>query len=179
MSKNVLPVFSSRSSIVSSITFKSLIHFEFIFTYGVGEFSNFIFWNVAVQISPGPLIEEAIFLPLYLLASLVIDWLTISAWIHFWTVFFSIDWCVFFCASTILSCGLAGKESACNAGDPGLILGWEDFPGEGIGNPLQYSCLVNPMDRWAQWATVHGVTRVWCNLATKPIYCLDYCSFEV
>ena len=128
MSKNILPMFSSRSSIVSSLTFKSLIHFEFIFTYGVGEFSNFIFFNVAVQISPGPLIEEAVFLPLYLLASLVIDWLTISAWVYFWTVFFSIDWCVFFCASTILSCGLVGKESACNTGDPGLIPGLRRFP---------------------------------------------------
>ena len=37
-------------------------------------------------------------------------------------------------------------------------LGWED-PGEGNGNPLQYSCLVNPMDRGAWWATVHRVTE--------------------
>ena len=39
-------------------------------------------------------------------------------------------------------------------------LGREDSPGEGNGNPLQYSCLGNPMDRGAWWATVHGVTRV-------------------
>ena len=38
-------------------------------------------------------------------------------------------------------------------------LGWEDFPGEGNGNPLQYSCLENPMDRGAWWATVHGVAE--------------------
>ena len=38
-------------------------------------------------------------------------------------------------------------------------LGWEDSPGEGNGNPLQYSCLENPMDRGAWWATVHGVTK--------------------
>ena len=52
---------------------------------------------------------------------------------------------------------LSGKESACNAGDAGLIpeLGRS---GEGNGNPLQYSCLGNPMDRWAQQAAVHGVT---------------------
>ena len=73
MSKSVLPVFSSRSSIVSSLTFKSLIHFEFIFAYGVGEFSSFILLHVAVPISPGPLIEESVFSPLCLLASLVID----------------------------------------------------------------------------------------------------------
>ena len=43
--------------------------------------------------------------------------------------------------------GSAGKVSACNAGDPGLIPGQEDSPGEGNGNPLQYSCLENSMDR--------------------------------
>ena len=43
------------------------------------------------------------------------------------------------------------KESACNAGDPSS-LGWEDSPGEENGNPLQYSCLENPMDRGAWWA---------------------------
>ena len=41
-------------------------------------------------------------------------------------------------------------------------------PGEGNGNPLQYSCLENPMDREAWQATVHGVTRVGHDLATKP-----------
>ena len=41
-------------------------------------------------------------------------------------------------------------------------------PGEGNGNPLQYSCLENPMDRGAWRATVHGVARVGHNLATKP-----------
>ena len=52
-----------------------------------------------------------------------------------------------------------GKASACNAGDPGSISGWERSPGEGNGNPLQYSCLGNSMDRGAWWATVHGVTK--------------------
>ena len=55
--------------------------------------------------------------------------------------------------------GSAGKESACNAGDLGLIPGLRRPPGEGNGNPLQYSCLENPMDRGAWWATVHGVTK--------------------
>ena len=44
-------------------------------------------------------------------------------------------------------------------------LGWEDFPGEGNGNPLQYSCLENPMDRGAWWATVHRVTKSWTRLS--------------
>ena len=53
----------------------------------------------------------------------------------------------------------AGKESASNAGDLGLIPGLERSPGEGNGNPLQYSCLENAMDRGALQATVHGVTK--------------------
>ena len=56
-----------------------------------------------------------------------------------------------------------------DTGDPGLIpsqLGRS--PGEGKGNPLQYSCLGNPMDRGAWWATVHGVARVGHDLETKP-----------
>ena len=60
-----------------------------------------------------------------------------------------------------------GKESACNAGDPGSIPGSERSPGEGNGNPLQYSLLENPMDRVAWQATVHGVARVGHDLATR------------
>ena len=55
--------------------------------------------------------------------------------------------------------GSAGKESACNVGDLGSIPGLGRSPGEGNGNPLQCSCLGNPMDREAWWATVHGVTK--------------------
>ena len=60
------------------------------------------------------------------------------------------------------------KESACNAGDPGSIPGSGRSPGEGNGNPLQYSCLGNPRDREAWQATLHGVTRVRQDLATEP-----------
>ena len=55
--------------------------------------------------------------------------------------------------------GSEDKASACNAGDLGSIPGLGRSPGEGIGNPLQYSCLENPMDRGAWWATVHGVAK--------------------
>ena len=55
--------------------------------------------------------------------------------------------------------GSEGKVSACNAGDPGSIPGLGRSPGEKKGNPLQYSCLENPMDRGAWRATVHGVTK--------------------
>ena len=59
--------------------------------------------------------------------------------------------------------GSNGKESACNAGDLGSIPGSGISPGERNGNPLQYSCLENSMDREAWWVTVHGVakSRTW------------------
>ena len=51
------------------------------------------------------------------------------------------------------------QVSACSAGDLGSIPGSVRSPGEGNGNPLQYSCLENPMDRGAWRATVHGVAK--------------------
>ena len=61
--------------------------------------------------------------------------------------------------------GSEGKESACNVGDPGSIPGLGISPGGGHGNPLQYSCLENSMDRGAGWVTVHGVTKSWTQLS--------------
>ena len=55
--------------------------------------------------------------------------------------------------------GSEGKPSACNAGDLDSIPGSGRSPGEGNGNPLQYSCLENPMDGGAWWATVCGVAK--------------------
>ena len=55
--------------------------------------------------------------------------------------------------------GSGGKESACSAGDPGLVPGLGRSPGEGNGHPLQCSCLGNPTDRGAFRATVHGVAK--------------------
>ena len=80
-----------------------------------------------------------------------------------------------------LLCGSDGRESACNAGDPGSIPGSGRSSGEENGNPLQYSCLENPMDRgawWAAvmenpmdrgawWAAVNGVAKVRQDLAAK------------
>ena len=57
------------------------------------------------------------------------------------------------------------KASACNVGDPGSIPGLGRSSGEGNGNPLQYSCLENPMDGGAWWATVHGVAKSWTRLS--------------
>ena len=66
-------------------------------------------------------------------------------------------------SSTIFICEVlgsaSGKESACNAGDPGSIPETGRSPGEGNGNPLQYSCLENSMDGGAWEAAVHGVAK--------------------
>ena len=61
--------------------------------------------------------------------------------------------------------GSDGKASVCNAGDPGSIPGLGRSPGKGNGSPLQYSCLENPMDGGAWWATVHGITKSWTRLS--------------
>ena len=64
--------------------------------------------------------------------------------------------------SVLLNLGFpGGKESTCQAGEVGSILGSGRSLGEGNGNPLQYSCLGNPMDRGAWRATVHGITKNW------------------
>ena len=57
------------------------------------------------------------------------------------------------------------KAPACNAGDLGLIPVSGRSPGEGNGNPLQYSCLENRMNQGAWWATVHGVAKSWTRLS--------------
>ena len=61
--------------------------------------------------------------------------------------------------------GSDSKESACNAGDPGLIPGSGRSPGEGNGNPFQYSFLENFMDTGAWWVIVHGVAKSWTRLS--------------
>ena len=58
-----------------------------------------------------------------------------------------------------------GKESTCNAGDSVSVPGLGRSPGKGDGNPLQYSCLENPMDTGSWWATIHGVTKSWTQLS--------------
>ena len=65
---------------------------------------------------------------------------------------------IYYCS--VFHCSSVGKESACNAGDLGLIPGLGRSPGEGNGNSLQYYCLENPMDTGAWKVTVYGVARV-------------------
>ena len=57
------------------------------------------------------------------------------------------------------------KASAWNVGDPASIPGSGRSPGDGNGNPLQYSCLENPTEGGAWWATVHGVAKSWTRLS--------------
>ena len=57
------------------------------------------------------------------------------------------------------------KETGCNAGDLGSIPGWGRSPGEGNGNPLQYYCLENSMDRGTWQATANRVAKSWTQLS--------------
>ena len=70
--------------------------------------------------------------------------------------------------------GSDAKESACNVGDLGLIPGLERSRKERNGNPLQYSCLENSMDKGAWWAVVHGGHRE-SNTTVQLSLCLDIC----
>ena len=65
--RECLPMFSSRRFIISGLTFRSLIHFEFTFVYGVRKCSSFMLF----QVFPAPLVKEIVFSPLYILASFV------------------------------------------------------------------------------------------------------------
>ena len=69
--------------------------------------------------------------------------------------------------------GSDGKESACNAGNPGSVPGLGRSPGEENGYPFHYSCLVNSVDREAWQATVHGVSKSQTRLRTNTFSYLD------
>ena len=99
MSESVLPMFSSKTFIVFGLTFRSLIHFEFIFGYGVKKCPNFILLHVAVQFSPAPLIEEPVCSLLYILAFFVKDKVLIGVWVYLWA-FYRI---LLFCISVLMS----------------------------------------------------------------------------
>ena len=104
------------------------------------------------------------------------DWATntVSLFTHTPVAFISYifyDTCWWFVCNLLgLPRCLSGKESPCNAGvtgDMGSIPGSGRSPGGRHGNPLQYSCLKNPVDRGAWWATVHSVAKSWTRL--KPL----------
>ena len=101
---SVLPLFSSKSFIVSGLTFRFLIHFEIIFVYGVRKCSSFIL-HVAVQFSQHNLLKRLSLPPLYILASFVKNKVPIGAWVYFWafyivplvyvSVFVPVSYCIF------------------------------------------------------------------------------------
>ena len=84
MSLSVLPMFSFKSFIVSGVIFRSLIHFEFIFVYGVKKFHSF---TCSCPVFPASFIEEAVFAPLYILASFVKNKVPIGARVYFWAFY--------------------------------------------------------------------------------------------
>ena len=99
-----LPMFCSRRFIVSGLTFRSLIHFEFIFVYGVRKCFSFILLQVIDQFSQHNLLKRLSFFPLYILASFVEDKMSIGTWIHLWAFYpVPLVYISVFCASTILS----------------------------------------------------------------------------
>ena len=109
MSSSVLPMFSSKSLIVSGLTFRSLIHFEFIFVYGVRKCSNFILLHVAVQFLQHHLLKRLSLPPF--LASFVKNKVPIGAWVYFWafslvplvciSVFVPVPYCLDDCSFTV------------------------------------------------------------------------------
>ena len=86
MSLSVLPMFSSKSFIVSGLTFRSLIHFEFIFVYGVRHCSSFILLHVGVQFSQHHLLKRLSFSIVYF-ASFVKDKVPLYAWVYLWAFY--------------------------------------------------------------------------------------------
>ena len=84
MSERVLPMFSSRSFIVSGLTFRSLIHFEFIFVYGIRTCSSFFLLQVADQFSQHYLLKRLSFLHCISLPRKV----SIGAWLYLWAFYF-------------------------------------------------------------------------------------------
>ena len=86
MSNSVLCMFSSKNFIVSGLTFKSLIPFEFIFVYGVRKYSNLTL-TCSCPVFPAPLTEEDVFSPLYIFASFVEDEVPVSVWVYHWAFY--------------------------------------------------------------------------------------------
>ena len=78
------------------------------------------------------------------------------------------------CFMNIIRGGSDGKESAHNVGDLSSIPGLERSPGEGNGNPLQYSCLENPMDRGAWQTILHRVTKSQTQLSDFTFTIYEY-----
>ena len=86
MSRSILPMFSSRNSMVSGLAFKSLIHFEFDFYVGCEVVVQCDYFPCSCPAFPTPVMEETILSPLYVLCSFVINQLSICVWVCFWAL---------------------------------------------------------------------------------------------
>ena len=84
ISKSVLPMFSSKSIRVSGLAFRCLIHFEFIFCVRCSGVFSFHSFTCSCPVFPAPLIEEAVFSQLYVIASLIKDKVSVCAWVYLW-----------------------------------------------------------------------------------------------
>ena len=102
MPKSLLPMFSSRSFMVSDLTFKSLINFEFIFIYGVRKWSSFIFLHVSVQFSQHHLLQKLLLLHCMLWPPLSDIIYHKAVGLFLGCLFCSIDLYTSFCANTML-----------------------------------------------------------------------------
>ena len=88
MSLSVLPTFSSKSFIVPGLSFRSLIHFELIFVYGVRKCSFFHTFPCSCPVFPALFNEETVFAPLYTIVSSVKNKVPIGVWVYFWVYWF-------------------------------------------------------------------------------------------
>ena len=95
-------MFSSKNFIVSGLTFRSLIHFGFIFVCNVGKCCNFILFQVVDHFSQYQLLKR-LSSPLYIFAFFVKDKMSVGAWIYLGLSILFLDLCFYLCASTILS----------------------------------------------------------------------------
>ena len=105
-----------------------------------------------------------IFLLVYIIPLIIFLWI---CW-YIWTDENKSRDLAFYYPFSVFLHGSVSKESDCSAEDLGSIPGSGRSAGEGSGNPLHYSCLVNPMDRGAWRTTVHEVARVGHDWVTKP-----------
>ena len=135
MSESILPMLSSNRFKMSSPTFRSLIHFEFIFVYGVRKCSNFILLHGAVQLSP-----EKAMAP------------------HSSTLAWKIHG-----GRSLVGCSPWDCYES-DTTERLLFHFSLSCIGGGNGNPLQYSCLENPGDWRAWWAAVYRVAQSWTRL---------------
>ena len=130
---------SSKNFIVLALKLRSLIYFWINFHLWC-EGSNFILLDVDIQLSQRHFLETFFFPSQFPISQgiFVENWLIVGIWVHFWTPNF-----ILLINTSILMLGFldssVGKESTCNAGDPGLIPGSGRSADEGIGYPLQYS----------------------------------------